>query len=75
MIVFTGDTLVQVCIHVPGNATAGQCGTLSNAFVKESTAGIENSTIQTVEVNLLDQLSFVPESNLFGISGFFLSSL
>jgi hypothetical protein len=62
-----------------GNTATGQSGTLSNTLVKESTTWIQNSTIQAVQVNFLDQLSLVPI--LFGnflpesIHSFFLACI
>ena len=60
MIVLASDTFIDIGIHVLSNGTTCECGALSDAFVKESATGIQDSTIQAVQVDLLDQLTLVP---------------
>ena len=75
MVVLTCDKFVEVGIHVPGNTSTSERGGLPNTFVKESTARVKNSPVETVEVNLLDQLALVPERNFFSIFCFILLRL
>ena len=65
MIVTSCDAFIHIGIHVLGDGPARERGRLPDPFVEESAAGIEDSTIETVEVDLLDQLAFVPVFFIF----------
>ena len=75
VIVFAGDELIEISIHVFCDTATSKGCRLSNTLVKESTARVKNSPIQTVEVNLFNQLSLVPECDFFCIFCFLLLGL
>ena len=69
MIVCACDHFVDLGCHVFADGSTCERGALTYAFVKESTAWIQYGTIQRIQINFFDQLSFVPKFNFCLIVG------
>ena len=65
VIIHTHNTFIDISIHMACDNTSCQCSRLSNTMIKETTSWIKQGTIQTVQVNLFNQLSLVPKCSVY----------